>query len=747
MERITVAEEGWFDNGEVAEHGVKIAIAGNFEDAFLGAEGVFDVGVFEAGAEPGGGFEGAFEPGHTGFGGEEIEDDVDGDGVLLGVFADVELAVAGGGTPVDAAGGVGGEIGAEAVELVAGAGAAGLDFAFHLREEVLRVGLGFEGGVDEDVGMERDAGAAFGEAEGEAGGEFEGVVAEAAAAGEADAGVFGDGFAAGDHGEEDGLREAVGVDGLEAGGEAGHPTFFVADDEFGHRLFVGKEVFGRVEFDFETGEGEAVDEAGNEEGGHEGGGDEEDEIVGRQERRGARQNDGEREGETGLCDALIDPRAPGFRRTPPKLPHIVDNTTMDTAPELRRALHLRHLIFMGLIIIQPTAPMPLFGVVSNKAGGHVVSTVLVAMVGMLLTAISYGRMARVYPSAGSAYTYVGKEIHPTLGFLTGWGLLLDYVINPLICVIWCSKAAGNFLPAVPYAAWTIFFTLVFTWLNLRNIQAAANTHKYLAIVMGVVVAWMLGATAIFVQAHPTDFWKPFYDPATFTMSTFSAGTALAVLTYIGFDAISTLSEETVDAENTIPKATVIVCLLIGILSAIEVYAGQLVWPHGEAFPDVDTAYVYIAGRAGGMWLFHAVNLTLLVATVGSGSGGQMAGARLLFGMGRDNVLPPKFFARIDAVRQVPAWNVLLIGAISLAGALTLTYELGAELLNFGAFIGFIGVNLAAFLRAWRARSAAAIAPACGFLLCLYMWASLSPKSLLLGAAWATIGLVYKLTRK
>jgi amino acid transporter len=116
-------------------------------------------------------------------------------------------------------------------------------------------------------------------------------------------------------------------------------------------------------------------------------------------------------------------------------------------------------------------------------------------------------------------------------------------------------------------------------------------------------------------------------------------------------------------------------------------------------------------------------------------------------MGRDNVLPPKFFARIDAVRQVPAWNVLLIGAISLLGALTLTYELGAELLNFGAFIGFIGVNLAAFLRAWRARSYAAIAPACGFLLCLYMWASLSPKSLLLGAAWAAIGLGYKLTRK
>lgn len=419
---------------------------------------------------------------------------------------------------------------------------------------------------------------------------------------------------------------------------------------------------------------------------------------------------------------------------------------MDTSTGLRRALHLRHLIFMGLIIIQPTAPMPLFGVVSNKAGGHVVSTILVAMVGMLLTAISYGRMARLYPSAGSAYTYVGREIHPTLGFLTGWGLLLDYVINPLICVIWCAKAAGNLLPAVPYLAWTVLFALVFTWLNLRNIQAAASTHRNLAILMGVVVVWMFGATFQYLQSHPADLLRPFYDPATFSLSTFSAGTALAVLTYIGFDAISTLSEETVDAERTIPRATVLVCLLIGFLSAIEVYAGQLVWPHGEAFPDVDTAYVHIAGRAGGPWLFHAINLTLLVATVGSGSGGQMAGARLLYGMGRDGVLPPAFFGQIDAVRQVPARNVLLIGAVALAGAVSLTYELGAELLNFGAFIGFIGVNLAAFLRAWRERTAAMLAPAGGLLLCLYMWANLSPKSLLLGAAWAGLGLIYRFSR-
>lgn len=422
---------------------------------------------------------------------------------------------------------------------------------------------------------------------------------------------------------------------------------------------------------------------------------------------------------------------------------------METTVGLRRSLRLRDLLFMGLIIIQPTAPMPLFGVASNKANGHVVSMVLVAMVGMMFTAMSYGRMARVYPAAGSAYTYVGKEIHPSLGFLTGWGLLLDYVINPLICVIWCSKAAGNMLPGVPYFAWVLFFAILFTWLNLRNIQAAASTHRYLAIAMGVVIVWMFQATTSFAMNNPVDYLKPFYDPNHFTWSSFSSGTALAVLTFIGFDAISTLSEETVDAEKTIPKATVLVCLIVGVLSAAEVYAAQLIWPHGEAFPDVDTAYVHVAGRAGGLLLFHAVNLTLLVATIGSGSGGQMAGARLLYGMGRDGVLPEKFFGSVDAVRRVPAKNVLLIGALALVGGFAMTYELGAELLNFGAFIGFLGVNLSALLRGVRFRTGVwgVLPPALGLLICFYLWASLSPKSLLLGGAWAGLGALYHLTRK
>lgn len=416
-------------------------------------------------------------------------------------------------------------------------------------------------------------------------------------------------------------------------------------------------------------------------------------------------------------------------------------------PALRRTLGLRELIFTGIILVQPTAPMPLFGVVSQQAGGHVVTAILIAMCAMMFTAFSYGRMARAYPSAGSAYTYVGQELHPALGFATGWSMLMDYVLNPLICTIWCAKAAMNILPAVPYILWTVFFAMLFTMLNLRGISATARTNTVLTIGMGLVIAAMLAATVRYALRQPSvDLLLPFYDPRTFSVARLSAASSLAVLTYIGFDGISTLSEEVKNPRRNILWGTVLTCLVIGILSAIEVYAAQIVWPAGQPFPDVDTAYVYVAGRAGGPILFQAVNLTLIIATIGSGSGGVLAGARLLFGMGRDNALPKGFFGVLDPERNIPRNNVILIGALALLGAQLLTYELGAELLNFGAFIGFMGVNAAAivryYIRSGEKRLNQLLPPLAGFLICAYMWWSLHTVAKIGGCLWLAVGLAY-----
>src|SRR6201987_1933486 len=178
-------------------------------------------------------------------------------------------------------------------------------------------------------------------------------------------------------------------------------------------------------------------------------------------------------------------------------------TTSSTtaAPRLRRSLTLWDLILYGVIVIQPVAPMSVFGVLSERGRGHVVTTILIAMIAMLFTAISYGRMARAYPSAGSAFTYVGQELNPALGYVTGWSMAMDYMLNPMICIIWCSKAAMNFAPAIPYAVWACLFFALFTGLNLRAIQPTAPVNSLLAAAMGIVVVFFLVAPAHYVRDH------------------------------------------------------------------------------------------------------------------------------------------------------------------------------------------------------------------------------------------------------
>lgn len=422
----------------------------------------------------------------------------------------------------------------------------------------------------------------------------------------------------------------------------------------------------------------------------------------------------------------------------------------DVTPKLRRALGLWDLILYGIVVIQPTAPMPVYGVVSDRAHGHVVTSILIAMVAMLFTAISYGRMARAYPSAGSAFTYVGAEVHPALGYVTGWGMVMDYLLNPLICTILCAQLARNLAPGVPYVVWAVFFAGLFTGLNLVGIRTSARINDVLAIGMGVVIAIFFVVAAHYIFRNPHSgagfFWRPFYDPSTFQLNSVLGGTSLAVLTYIGFDGISTLSEEAKNPKRDILLATVLVCLVTGLLAACEVYAAQLIWPTAKPFPDVVTAFVHVAGLAGGPWLLQLVNGTLLVATVGSGLGSQLGAARLLYAMGRSNAIPRSFFGSIDPVRQIPRNNVLFSGVLALLGALTISYERGVNLLNFGALIAFMGVNAASlvryYIRAEERRLSNFFPPLCGFLICFLLWWSLNTNAKIAGSIWMLAGLAY-----
>ena len=424
-------------------------------------------------------------------------------------------------------------------------------------------------------------------------------------------------------------------------------------------------------------------------------------------------------------------------------------TASGSGPGLKRVLGLSSLVLYGIILIQPTAPMPLFGAAANLAHGHVVTTILIGMIAMLFTAISYGRMANAYPNAGSAYTYVSREIHPSLGYFTGWGMIFDYVMNPIICVIWVSKAAMNFIPEIPFPFWAIAFTILFTTMNLRGIEASSRTNAIIAAGLGVVILLFLGAAARYLFLNPPSdiggWTKPFFDPKTFSFSGVSTGASLAVLTYIGFDGISTLSEEVHNPRRNILRATVLVCLITGILASVQVYAAQLVWP-GTTFPDQDTAFCYVAGKAGGQWLFVVVNFSLLIASIGSGAGAHLGAGRLLYGMGRDNAIPSKFFAKVNPRTRIPSNNIILVGVLVLVGAFLLSYPLGAQLLNFGALIAFMGVNVSSFVRYFihgeRRTFSHFIVPVLGFAICLYLWLSLGTKAKIVGMCWLSLGVLY-----
>jgi len=426
---------------------------------------------------------------------------------------------------------------------------------------------------------------------------------------------------------------------------------------------------------------------------------------------------------------------------------------------LRKVLGLWDLIFYGMVLIQPTAPIPLFGVAQKLSNGHTVTTILIAMLAMIITAFSYGRMAAVYPSAGSAYTYVGRTLNLHLGFLVGWAMLLDYMLQPLLNVIWISAALhSRYLAVVPFPVMALVIAALVTGLNLIGIRSSARANKLLLAAMCVVLAafFILAVRFLFIHEHWAGLFsiEPFYAPDSFDLRRIWGATSFAALTYIGFDGITTLSEDVKNPRRNVLLATVLVCLFTGILSGAECYLGQRVWPHWQSFSNLETAFMDVCQRVGGAWLFQAMGVILILAALGSALTGGLGAARLLFGMGRDGVLPRGFFAHLHSETNTPTYNILLIGVLAYAGAVALNdvgnaYEHAGELLNFGAFLAFMGVNVSAFwhfgllARGQRRRVMADIVlPLIGFAFCASIWWNLNPLAKIVGGLWFAAGLAY-----
>lgn len=432
---------------------------------------------------------------------------------------------------------------------------------------------------------------------------------------------------------------------------------------------------------------------------------------------------------------------------------------------LRQVLTLWDLIFYGMVLIQPVAGIPLFGVAQQLSNGHTVTTILIAMLAMVITAVSYGRMAAVYPSAGSAYTYVGRAINPHLGFLIGWAMLLDYILQPLINVVWISVALhSRYISAIPFPVTALAVTVFITALNLVGIRSSARLNKLLLMAMCVVIAafFILGVHYLYHRGQWPALFSitPFYDPKTFDIRRIWGATSFAALTYIGFDGITTLSEEVKNPRRNVLLATVLVCVFTGLLGGAQIYLGQRIWPNWHTFPNLETAFMDVCRRVGGPVLFEAMGVVLILAALGSALTGGLGAARLLFGMGRDGVLPRRIFAHLDPKTNTPTWNIVIIGAVAWLGAVTLNdigsaYEHAGELLNFGAFLAFMGVNLSVFWHFTLLRRSPEpgadqrpgplrdiILPLIGFIFCASIWWNLNILARIVGGIWFLTGAVY-----
>jgi putrescine importer len=226
-------------------------------------------------------------------------------------------------------------------------------------------------------------------------------------------------------------------------------------------------------------------------------------------------------------------------------------------------------------------------------------------------------------------------------------------------------------------------------------------------------------------------------------------TSFAAAAYIGFDGITTLAEDALNPKRTVPLATVLVCLIIGLTGVVQVYLAQRVSPDSQNYANVETAFMGIAGQVAGDWLRIAIAAVMAVACLGSGLTGQVGAARLLYCMGRDNVLPRAVFGRLDA-RHSPTLNVWLIGVLALGGSFWLDYRNATELINFGAFLAFMGVNAATIRVFWfqpppgyrRRWLTDVLVPVLGLIFCFWIWWSLPRPAQIVGGIWFAVGILY-----
>ncbi len=402
------------------------------------------------------------------------------------------------------------------------------------------------------------------------------------------------------------------------------------------------------------------------------------------------------------------------------------------------------LVAFAVMTMVPIAPMGIYGVIAALGEGHVPLIYLLAAVAMSFTAWGYGQFAKRYPSSGSVYSYVGETLGSNVGFVAGWAILLDYLLIPglviLVSALWLKQYTG-----ISIYVWALVFIVPMTGLNILGISMTKRATQVL-FVFEVVVFGIFAVVAVYkILTTPSLHFtlRPFYNPQTFSYNVILAGASVAVLSFLGFDVMTTLAEESREARKSVSRAAILVIPIIAFFFVSQTYLAEVIHP-AYNFQNKDIAFYFIARQTGGHWL-QLLTLAGTVAAWGFGDtlAAQAGVSRVLMAMGREGHLP-SVFAKLHPEYRTPYVSILVVAVLTLGLVYVMTLQSLSSVVNFGALSAFalMNVSLAYHFVRNESRSAMAFVPTIGFLLVAAIWWGLDLLAKEIGVVWLVVGVLY-----
>lgn len=419
--------------------------------------------------------------------------------------------------------------------------------------------------------------------------------------------------------------------------------------------------------------------------------------------------------------------------------------------ELKRSLSFWDLVIYGLIFLVPIAPFGVYGYVSAASNGMVALAYIIGMFGMIFTALSYYQMSSAFPIAGSVYTYAQRGINEYIGFIAGWAIMLDYILIPALTYLVSAVSLTAFIPGLPIWFWLALFIVFNTIVNIRGIEFTAQTNKIILLIEFLVLAIFIvfGAIALSKGVNGASLTiKPIYDASNFNLQLVISAVSIAVLSFLGFDAISTLSEEVKGDKKIVGKATVCSLLIVGFLFIVQTWIASDLG-RGLKIDNPDTAFYQVAQLAGGTWLMTLTSLaTALSWGVASALASQAAISRLLFSMGRDRKLP-SILGKVHPKFKTPYISTILVAVVSLVVALLFEKNISllTNIVNFGALTGFLLLHLSVINHYIVRQNSKQFVkhllfPAIGLIVIGYVLSGMDILALQVGFGWLALGTIY-----